>query len=34
VQGTSVGECRAPLGSLTDEEKAEFRAAMQPILNW
>lgn len=34
VQGTPVGECRAPLGPLTDEEKAEFRAAMQPILNW
>ena len=34
VQGTPVGECRAPLGPLTDEEKAEFRSAMQPILNW
>lgn len=34
VQGTPVGECRAPLGPLTDAEKAEFRAAMQPILNW
>jgi 4-hydroxy-tetrahydrodipicolinate synthase len=32
--GTPVGECRAPLGSLTDGEKAEFRAAMEPILNW
>lgn len=34
IQGTPVGECRAPLGSLTDEEKADFRAAMEPILNW
>ncbi|WFU11787.1 4-hydroxy-tetrahydrodipicolinate synthase (plasmid) [Rhizobium sp. CB3090] len=34
LQGLSVGECRAPLGPLTDDEKAEFRAAMQPILNW
>lgn len=32
--GTPVGECRAPLGSLTDGEKAEFRAAVEPILNW
>lgn len=34
IQGTPVGECRAPLGPLTDEEKADFRAAMEPILNW
>lgn len=34
LQGMPMGECRAPLGPLTDEEKAEFRAAMQPILNW
>ncbi|WEX90957.1 dihydrodipicolinate synthase family protein [Sinorhizobium garamanticum] len=34
LQGLPVGECRAPLGPLTDDEKAEFRAAMQPILNW
>lgn len=34
LQGLPVGECRAPLGPLTDEEKAEFRAAMQPILTW
>lgn len=34
LQGLPVGECRAPLGPLTDAEKAEFRAAMQPILNW
>ena len=34
LQGTPVGECRAPLGPLTDEEKADFRAAMEPIINW
>lgn len=34
LQGTSVGECRGPLGPLTDAEKAEFRAAMEPILSW
>lgn len=34
LQGTPVGECRAPLGPLTDEEKAAFREAMVPILNW
>lgn len=34
LQGTSVGECRAPLGPLTEAEKADFRAAMEPILNW
>ncbi|MFK0276185.1 4-hydroxy-tetrahydrodipicolinate synthase [Ensifer sp. NPDC090286] len=34
LQGLPVGECRSPLGSLTIEEKAEFRAAMEPILNW
>ncbi|MCU0801315.1 MAG: dihydrodipicolinate synthase family protein [Rhodobacteraceae bacterium] len=34
LQGMPVGECRAPLGPLTDAEKAEFRAAMDPILNW
>jgi 4-hydroxy-tetrahydrodipicolinate synthase len=34
LQGLPVGECRAPLGPLTDEEKADFRAAMEPILNW
>ncbi len=32
--GTPVGECRGPLGPLTDAEKAEFRAAMEPILSW
>lgn len=34
LQGMPVGECRAPLGALTDDEKAEFRAAMEPILKW
>ena len=34
LQGLPVGECRAPLGPLTDEEKAELRGAMEPILNW
>lgn len=34
LQGMPVGECRAPLGPLTEAEKAEFRAAMEPILNW
>ena len=32
--GLPAGQCRAPLGPLTDEEKAEFRVAMEPILNW
>lgn len=34
LQGLPVGDCRAPLGSLTDDEKSEMRAAMEPILNW
>jgi 4-hydroxy-tetrahydrodipicolinate synthase len=34
LQGTPVGECRMPLGPLTDAEKAAFTEAMQPILNW
>lgn len=34
LQGTPVGECRMPFGPLTAEEKAEFAAAMQPIVNW
>lgn len=34
LQGFPVGECRMPLGPLTDEEKAAFTEAMQPILNW
>jgi 4-hydroxy-tetrahydrodipicolinate synthase len=33
LQGFDVGECRAPLGPLTEAEKAEFREAMQPILS-
>jgi len=32
LQGLDVGECRAPLGPLTEAEKAEFTEAMQPIL--
>jgi 4-hydroxy-tetrahydrodipicolinate synthase len=34
LQGNPVGECRMPFGPLTDAEKAEFAAAMRPILNW
>jgi 4-hydroxy-tetrahydrodipicolinate synthase len=34
LQGIPVGTCRAPMGELTTDEKAEFRSAMQPILNW
>jgi 4-hydroxy-tetrahydrodipicolinate synthase len=34
LQGTPVGQARAPLGELTEEEKKAFRAAMEPILNW
>ncbi|MCB2129736.1 MAG: dihydrodipicolinate synthase family protein [Rhodobacteraceae bacterium] len=34
LQGLPVGDCRAPLGPLSEDEKAEFRAAMEPILNW
>lgn len=34
LQGTPVGECRMPLGPLTDEEKQAFAEAMQPILSW
>lgn len=34
LQGVPVGECRMPLGPLTPEEKADFAAAMQPIINW
>lgn len=34
LQGTPVGDCRQPLLPLTDEEKAEFRSALEPILNW
>jgi 4-hydroxy-tetrahydrodipicolinate synthase len=34
LQGLPVGGSRAPLGALTDDEKVDFRAAMDPILNW
>ncbi|KQV41201.1 4-hydroxy-tetrahydrodipicolinate synthase [Rhizobium sp. Root1204] len=34
LQGLPVGNCRAPLGELSADEKAEFKTAMQPILNW
>jgi 4-hydroxy-tetrahydrodipicolinate synthase len=34
LQGLPVGGSRAPLGPLTDDEKVDFRAAMDPILNW
>jgi 4-hydroxy-tetrahydrodipicolinate synthase len=34
LQGTPVGECRLPLGPLTGAEKADFAAAMQPIIHW
>ena len=34
LQGNPVGDCRLPFGPLTDAEKAEFAAAMQPILTW
>lgn len=34
LQGTPVGECRMPLGPLTDDEKRAFAEAMQPILDW
>ena len=34
LQGNPVGSCRMPFGPLTEDEKAEFAAAMQPVLNW
>ena len=34
LQGTPVGLARMPLGPLSEEEKAEFRKAMEPVLNW
>jgi 4-hydroxy-tetrahydrodipicolinate synthase len=34
LQGTPVGQARAPLGPLSEDEKAAFRAAMEPIVNW
>lgn len=33
-QGLPVDGCCAPLDPITDDEKAEFRAAMEPILAW
>lgn len=33
LQGLPVGECRAPLGPLTDAEKADLEAALAPILS-
>ena len=32
--GNPVGECRMPLGPLTEAEKAEFAEAMQVVVNW
>ena len=32
LQGIPVGECRAPLGPLTEAEKAGFRDALAPLL--
>ncbi len=34
LQGTPVGLGRMPLGPLSDEEKAEFRKALEPVINW
>jgi 4-hydroxy-tetrahydrodipicolinate synthase len=34
LQGAPVGDCRMPFGPLTEAEKAEFAAAMQPVLAW
>lgn len=34
LAGFPVGEARMPYGPLTDAEKADLAAAMQPILNW
>jgi 4-hydroxy-tetrahydrodipicolinate synthase len=34
LMGVPVGHCRGPLQPLNDDEKAEFRGAMEPILNW
>ncbi|WP_211236015.1 4-hydroxy-tetrahydrodipicolinate synthase [Leisingera aquimarina] len=31
LQGLPVGECRSPLGPLTDEEKAALKEALEPI---
>ena len=34
LMGAPVGHCREPLLPLNEQEKAEFAAAMEPILNW
>lgn len=34
LQGTPVGDCRLPLGPLSDSEKEAFAEAMQPLINW
>lgn len=34
LMGTPVGHCRQPLLPLSDQEKSDFRTAMEPILNW
>lgn len=34
LMGNPVGDCRQPLLALDEAEKAEFRIAMAPILNW
>ncbi|MHA1566321.1 MAG: dihydrodipicolinate synthase family protein [Alphaproteobacteria bacterium] len=34
LMGFPVGVCRQPLLPLSEAEKAEFRVAMEPILNW
>jgi 4-hydroxy-tetrahydrodipicolinate synthase len=33
LAGVRLGECRAPLGPLTVEDKTVFRAALEPIVN-
>ena len=34
LQGTPVGVCRQPLLPLSDQEKRDFKVAMEPVLNW
>ncbi|NJM28855.1 MAG: dihydrodipicolinate synthase family protein [Rhizobiales bacterium] len=34
LQGRPVGQARMPLGPLSDDEKAAFRKAMEPIIDW
>lgn len=33
LQGLPVGQCRAPLGLLTDQEKADLAAALEPLMS-